>query len=107
MLAMSNVTGRPALVAPWGGAEPRMTTNPFCFARPFSDGRPPILVDFATSSMALNKARVMSSTGKQAAPGQLIDAQGIQAMIPGCYSAILRGRYCHLVSIKDLARTDD
>lgn len=24
---MSNVTGRPALVAPWGGAEPRMTTN--------------------------------------------------------------------------------
>lgn len=29
---MSNVTGRPALVAPWGGAEPRMTTNPFCFA---------------------------------------------------------------------------
>lgn len=46
MLAMSNVTGRPALVAPWGGAEPRMTTNPFCFAWPFSDGRPPILVDF-------------------------------------------------------------
>lgn len=77
-----------------------MTTNPFCFAWPFSDGRPPILVDFATSSMALNKARVMSSTGKQAAPGQLIDAQGIQAMILGCYSAILQGRYCHLVSIK-------
>ncbi len=91
MLAMSNVTGRPALVAPWGGAEPRMTTNPFCFARPFSDGRPPILVDFATSSMALNKARVMSSTGKQAAPGQLIDAQGNPSNDPGCYSAILRG----------------
>lgn len=83
MLAMSNVTGRPALVAPWGGAEPRMTTNPFCFAWPFSDGRPPILVDFATSSMALNKARVMSSTGKQAAPGQLIDAQGNPSNDPG------------------------
>ncbi|EDS90547.1 Ldh family oxidoreductase [Escherichia albertii NBRC 107761 = DSM 17582] len=83
MLAMSNVTGRPALVAPWGGAEPRMTTNPFCFAWPFSDGRPPILVDFATSSMALNKARVMSSAGKQAAPGQLIDAQGNPSIDPG------------------------
>ncbi|EPI8974661.1 Ldh family oxidoreductase [Escherichia albertii] len=83
MLAMSNVTGRPALVAPWGGAEPRMTTNPFCFAWPFSDGRPPILVDFATSSMALNKARVMSAAGKQAAPGQLIDAQGNPSSDPG------------------------
>lgn len=40
--------------------------------------------------MALNKARVMSSTGKQAAPGQLIDAQGNPSNDPGCYSAILQ-----------------
>ena len=33
--------------------------------------------------MALNKARVMSSTGKQAAPGQLIDAQGNPSNDPG------------------------
>lgn len=83
MLAMSNVTGRPALVAPWGGAQARMTTNPFCFAWPFNDGRPPMLVDFATSSMALNKARVMSVEGKQAAPGQVIDAQGNPSTDPG------------------------
>lgn len=102
MLAMSNVTGRPALVAPWGSAEPRMTTNPFC-PRPFSDGRPPFWLIFAASSMALNKAQVMSSTGKQAAPGQLIDAQGNPSNDPGCYSAILQGRYAHLVNIKDLA----
>lgn len=83
MLAMSNVTGRPALVAPWGGAQARMTTNPFCFAWPFTDGRPPMLIDFATSSMALNKARVMSTEGKQAAPGQLIDAEGNPSVDPG------------------------
>ncbi|EDQ6556895.1 Ldh family oxidoreductase [Salmonella enterica] len=83
MLAMSNVTGRPALVAPWGGAEARMTTNPFCFAWPFKGGRPAMLVDFATSSMALNKARVMSVEGKQAAPGQLIDADGYPSVDPG------------------------
>lgn len=82
MLAMSNVTGRPALVAPWGGAEARMTTNPFCFSWPFNDGRPPLLVDFATSSMAFNKARVMSVEGKQAAPGQLIDAEGHPSVDP-------------------------
>ena len=33
--------------------------------------------------MALNKARVMSSTGKQAAPGQLIDALGNPSNDPG------------------------
>ncbi|TLV17942.1 Ldh family oxidoreductase [Klebsiella indica] len=83
MLAMSNVTGRPALVAPWGGAEARMTTNPFCFAWPFKDGRPAILVDFATSSMALNKARVLSAQGKTVKSGQLIDAQGHPSLDPG------------------------
>lgn len=82
VMAMSNVTGRPALVAPWGGAEARMTTNPFCFSWPFKDGRPAILVDFATSSMALNKARVMSAQGKQVKSGQLIDAQGYPSLDP-------------------------
>ena len=83
LLAMSNVTGRPALVAPWGGAQARMTTNPFCFSWPFQDGRPAMLVDFATSSMALNKARVMSMAGEKALPNQLIDAQGNPCDDPG------------------------
>ncbi len=83
MLAMSNVTGRKALVVPWGGAEARLMTNPLCFAWPFSDGRPPMLVDFATSSMALNRARVMSSEGKQAAPGCLLDGNGNPSVDPG------------------------
>lgn len=83
MLAMSNVTGRPALVAPWGGAQARMTTNPFCFAWPLQDGRPAMLIDFATSSMALNKARVMSASGQKARGGQLVDAQGNPSDDPG------------------------
>ncbi|MGX5052773.1 Ldh family oxidoreductase [Enterobacter asburiae] len=83
MLAMSNVTGRPPLVAPWGGAEARMATNPFCFAWPLKNKRPSILVDFATSSMAYNNARVMYTDGKQALPGQLIDAMGNPSVEPG------------------------
>lgn len=91
MLAMSNVTGRQALVVPWGGAEARLMTNPFCFAWPFNDGRPSILVDFATSSMALNRARVMSSEGKQAAPGYLLDADGHPSVDPGVLFAATPG----------------
>lgn len=76
LFAVSNVTGRAALVAPWGGAQARLTTNPFCFAWPLADGRPAVLVDFATSSMALNKARILAQQGRRVAPGQLIDAGG-------------------------------
>lgn len=76
LFAVSNVTGRPALVAPWGGAEARLTTNPFCFAWPVDAGHPAVLVDFATSSMALNKARILAQQGQRVAPGQVIDAGG-------------------------------
>ncbi|MEC5320671.1 Ldh family oxidoreductase [Brenneria populi subsp. brevivirga] len=83
MLSFSNVTGRSPTVAPWGGAQARLTTNPFCFAWPVPDGKPAVLVDFATSSMALNKARVLAEQGKKAPPGQLIDANGCPTDDPG------------------------
>lgn len=76
MLAIGNgnVTGRPALFARGSGADCNMTTNLFCFAARFSDGRPPILlVDFATSSMALNKAQAIMVTRKQRGRARIID----------------------------------
>lgn len=76
LFAASNVTGRPALVAPWGGAQARLATNPFCFAWPVPNGRPTLLVDFATSSMALNKAHLLAQQGEHIPPGQIIDAMG-------------------------------
>ncbi|MEQ9867672.1 Ldh family oxidoreductase [Pectobacterium aroidearum] len=83
MLSFSNVTGRSPTVAPWGGAEARLTTNPFCFTWPVPGGKPAVLVDFATSSMALNKARILAEQGEYVAAGQLIDASGCPTNDPG------------------------
>lgn len=76
LLAFTNVINREPTVAPYGGARACMTTNPLCFAGPLPGGRPPLLVDMATSSIAVNKARVLATNGEQAPPGSLIDAAG-------------------------------
>lgn len=76
LLAFTNIVKRKPTVAPFGGAKARLTTNPVCFAWPMPNGRPPFLLDLATSAIALNKARVLAAQGKQAPPDALIDAQG-------------------------------
>ncbi|PLZ03850.1 lactate dehydrogenase [Burkholderia sp. WAC0059] len=76
LLAFTNVTNRAPTVAPYGGREPRLTTNPLCFAGPLPGGRPPFLVDIATSAIAVNRARVLADNGEAAPPGALIDANG-------------------------------
>lgn len=76
LLAFTNVLGRAAMVAPFGGREPRLTTNPLCFAWPLADGRPPFVLDMATSAIALNKARVLAARGEPAPADALIDAAG-------------------------------
>jgi L-lactate dehydrogenase len=76
LLAFTNVVNRPPSVAPFGGREARLTTNPLCFAGPLPGGRPPFVVDIATSAIAMNKARVLAENGRQAPPGAVIDANG-------------------------------
>ncbi|WP_459616730.1 Ldh family oxidoreductase [Bordetella sp. 2513F-2] len=83
LLAFTNVINRTPTVAPYGGARACLTTNPLCFAGPLSGGRPPFLVDMATSSIAVNKARVLAANGEAAPEGSLIDAQGRPTTDPG------------------------
>ena len=85
------------LVAPFGGADARFTTNPFCVGLPRgANGAaaagsvapagaagaagaaavPPMILDFATSKVALGKVRVAMQNEKDMAPGTLIDPQG-------------------------------
>src|SRR5690606_21362664 len=87
LLAFTNVINRAPTVAPYGGAQACMTTNPLCFAGPLPDGRPPVLVDMATSSIAVNKARVLAANGEEAPPGSLIDAQGNPSTDPNALFA--------------------
>ena len=72
-----NVVGRPPLVAPFGGADARFATNPYCCAIPATEpGGEPIVLDMATSKIAMGKVRVAMNKGEQVAPGTLIDATG-------------------------------
>jgi uncharacterized oxidoreductase len=71
-----NVVGHPPLVAPFRGTDARFSTNPFCATLPRGGGRPPIVLDFATSTVALGKTRVAMNRGERMDPGVLIDAQG-------------------------------
>jgi hydroxycarboxylate dehydrogenase B len=69
-----NVISR-AIVAPHGGSDARFGTNPFCAGVPLP-GRPPVILDFATSVIAQGKTRVAHNKGEAVEPGQLIDDQG-------------------------------
>ncbi|WP_458098496.1 malate/lactate/ureidoglycolate dehydrogenase [Roseomonas sp. WA12] len=74
MLAFVNgISGAPR-VAPHGGREPRTGTNPICIAVPHGDT--PVVLDFATSRIALNKVRVARNEGRHVAPGSIITHEG-------------------------------
>ena len=63
------------LQAIYASAEARLSTNPFCAALPGPDG-PMVVLDMATSKIALGKARVAANRGMPAPEGSLLDARG-------------------------------
>ena len=71
-----NVTDHRPLVAPFGGTDARFGTNPICIAMPGGDETQPLLLDMATSKIALGKTRVAMNKGEEVAPGRLLDGQG-------------------------------
>jgi uncharacterized oxidoreductase len=76
-----NVISEP-IVAPWGGSDGRFVTNPMCVGIPMGDADP-LVLDFATSRVAMGKVRVAFNKGEAMAPGTLIDAHGQPATDPG------------------------
>jgi uncharacterized oxidoreductase len=69
-----NAAGSP-LVAPFAGAERRFSTAPYCVGVPLS-GRPPLLLDFATSIVAEGKVLVASQGGRPIPGDALIGLDG-------------------------------
>lgn len=63
------------LVAPFGAADRRASTSPFCAGVPMPD-RPPIVLDFATSTVAEGKALVALRGGPKLPEGAIVDADG-------------------------------
>jgi uncharacterized oxidoreductase len=76
-----NVISKP-VVAPFGGRDARFVTNPFCVGIPMPNGDP-ILLDFATSRIAMGKVRVAFNKGEAVKSETLLDAQGEPTTDPG------------------------
>src|SRR5437763_6308779 len=71
-----NITDQRPAVAPWRGSDARFGTNPVCIAMPGPSPERPIILDMATSRIAMGKVRVARNKGEQIAPGILLDADG-------------------------------
>ncbi len=69
-----NVAGS-LLVAPFGGTSRRLSTAPFAAGVPVA-GKPPMILDFATSVVAEGKALVAMNGGKPLPEGSLIGPDG-------------------------------
>ncbi len=75
LIATVNNNGAGQRVAPPGGLEPRLGTNPLCVAVPTETN--PVVLDFGTSVAAEGKVRVYYFNDKKPVPeGWLLDAQG-------------------------------
>jgi uncharacterized oxidoreductase len=69
-----NALSKP-VVAPFRGIEARYVTNPFTVGIPVP-GREPVVLDYATSAIAMGKVRVAHLSGKKLPPNLMLDAQG-------------------------------
>lgn len=64
-----------AIVAPFGGTKARLGTNPFAAGFP-RVGAEPVIVDFATSRLAMGKVRVYRNQGKTLPDGVVLRGDG-------------------------------
>ena len=72
-------------VAPPGGTEPRISTNPLAIGVPTSGE--PMVLDISTSAVANGKIRVAELSGEQCPPGWLQDANGNPTTEPSARSS--------------------
>lgn len=68
-------------VAPYGGRERKMGTNPIAIAIPSKEEKP-IVLDMATSIVAAGKVRATSAKGEQTPEGWIIDGDGNPTVDP-------------------------
>lgn len=73
-MMMVNTHGFARRVAPPGGREPRLGTNPLAFGVPHPQR--PIIADFSTSAVAEGKVRVKRNAGQDCPSGWIVDAEG-------------------------------
>ena len=77
-------------VAPFGGREGRISTNPIAFAWPVA-GTTPVVADFSTAATAEGVVRSLRNRGLAAPDGMLRDADGRPTADPGVLYATPKG----------------
>jgi LDH2 family malate/lactate/ureidoglycolate dehydrogenase len=75
------------VVAAYGGYRPVLGTNPLAWAAPRADGKPPVVLDFASSIVAEGKLRVARAKGDALPPGLIVDASGTPSLDPADFYA--------------------
>jgi LDH2 family malate/lactate/ureidoglycolate dehydrogenase len=73
MVWVGGLGQRPAV--PHGGSRPALGTNPVAAGFPVA-GDDPVVMDFATTSVAAGKVMVALATGRELAPDVIVDSQG-------------------------------
>lgn len=74
-------------VAPFGGRERRLGTNPLAWAVPRARGKPALVMDWATSGVAEGKLAVARDRGEAVAPGLVLDTDGRGTTDPTAFYA--------------------
>ncbi len=75
MIGLYVAVGNANHMAPWGGIDMLLSTNPIAVAVPARE-RPPILLDMATTVVAYGKVKVAAQRGEMMPEGWMIDADG-------------------------------
>ena len=89
-----NTSGLGMLVAPFGGTERRMSTNPIAIGVPMPEG-PPLVLDCATSIVAEGKVLVAFNGGKPLPEGALIEREGTLTTDPRALYGPVEGTQPH------------
>jgi LDH2 family malate/lactate/ureidoglycolate dehydrogenase len=89
-IAYTNCTSATSEVVPFGGRTATMGTNPHSWGFPTQEAIGfPIVVDWATSTVAMGRVQVLKREGKKLPPGTAVDAEGRETDDPNKVVALL------------------
>ena len=89
-LAYTNCTAALAEVVPFLGKTPTLGTNPHSWGFPTTDAIGfPIVIDWATSVIAMGRVQVLQREGKPVPPGAAVDKHGNETTDPDQVAALL------------------
>ena len=89
-VAYTNCTSALAEVVPYGGKQPTLGTNPHSWGFPTTQAIGfPIVIDWATSTVAMGRVQQLRREGKPLPPGAAVDAEGNPTTDPAAAVSLL------------------